>query len=90
MREHELSDWRGALTTARLAPNTGMVQLNSSTLIAAEARMEELHSALKEMRDRIKNHPVYADLTEDEEQDIGGDTAELSFLARVADAALGA
>ena len=30
------------------------------------------------------------DLTEDEETDIGGDTAELSYLARVADAALGA
>ena len=37
MRENELSDWRGALTTARLAPNTGMVPVKSSTLLAVEA-----------------------------------------------------
>ena len=51
---------------------------------------EALRAALTELRDRIKDHPAYADLTEAEELDIGGDTAELSYLARVADAALGA
>ncbi len=50
MREHELNDWRGALTTARLAPNTGMVPLKSSTLLAADARMEELRDAVRSAR----------------------------------------
>ncbi len=48
-----------------------------------------LREALKELRDRIKDHPAYAALTQAEELDVGGDTAELSYLARVADAALG-
>ena len=48
-----------------------------------------IRAALEELRDRIKAHPVYANLTEEEEIDEGGDTAELSYLARVADAALG-
>ena len=53
-------------------------------------RYDDLHTALTELRDRIKGHPAYANLTEDEEIACGGDTAELSYLARVADAALGA
>ncbi len=53
-------------------------------------RYEDLRTALTELRDRIKGHPAYADLTEAEEIEIGGDTAKLSYLARVADAALGA
>ena len=31
---------------------------------------------------------LYSPLTEDEEEDIGGDAAEFSYLVRVADAAL--
>lgn len=50
---------------------------------------ESLRTALTELRDRIKAHPAYANLTEGEECDVGGDTAELSYLARVADEALG-
>ena len=50
MREHELSDWRGALATARLAPKTGMVPLKSSTLLAAEVRIEELREAVRSAR----------------------------------------
>ena len=50
MREHELSDWRGALATARMAPNTGMVPLKSSTLLAVEARIEELRDAVRSAR----------------------------------------
>lgn len=46
MREHEVSDWRGALATARMAPNTGMVPLKSSTLLAAQAEIERLRTAL--------------------------------------------
>lgn len=53
-------------------------------------RCDDLRAALTELRDRIKAHPAYADLTEAEEIETGGDTAELSYLARVADAALGA
>jgi len=47
---------------------------------------ESLRTALTELRDRIKGHPAYADLTE--EMETSGDTAELYYLARVADAAL--
>jgi len=57
---------------------------------AERCRSEKLSAALTEIRDRIKDHPAYADLTMDEEIEIGGDTAELSYLARVADGALGA
>ena len=49
-----------------------------------------LRTALTELRDRLKAHPVYADLTEEEEEATGGDEAEFSYLVRVADAALGA
>ena len=51
-------------------------------------KYDDLLSALTELRDRIKAHPAYADLTEEEEMEVGGDTAELSYLARVADTAL--
>jgi len=53
---------------------------------AANCRM--MRDALTDLRDRIKDHPAYAELTEDEEMDIGGDTAELSYLVRVANDAL--
>ena len=43
-----------------------------------------LLAALQEIASRIEGHPAYASLTEQEEQDIGGDTAELSYLARTA------
>ena len=57
---------------------------------ADRAQALRWRDALTELHDRIKAHPAYADLTEEEEIAEGGDTAELSFLARVADAALGA
>jgi vacuolar-type H+-ATPase catalytic subunit A/Vma1 len=57
---------------------------------AAADEIERLREALMEIRDRIKGHPAYADLTMEQEIDEGGDTAEFSYLARVADAALGA
>jgi len=53
---------------------------------AANCRM--MRDSLIELRDRLRDHPAYADLTEDEEMDIGGDTAELSYLVRVANYAL--
>lgn len=50
--------------------------------------IERLREALTELRDRIIDHPAYADLTEAQELEDGGDTAELSYLARVANMAL--
>lgn len=50
MREHELNEWRGALVTARMAPTTGTVPLKSSTLLAVEARIEELREAVRTAR----------------------------------------
>ena len=47
-----------------------------------------LRAALTELRDRLKERPDYAELTEEEEIETGGDTAEFSYLVRVADAAL--
>jgi hypothetical protein len=48
-----------------------------------------LRIALTEIRDRLVDHPAYADLeTEEREQEVGGDTAALSYLVRVANAAL--
>lgn len=58
-------------------------------LAEAEANeIEALRAALSEIRDRLVDHPLYSPLTEDEEEDIGGDAAEFSYLVRVADAAL--
>jgi uncharacterized metal-binding protein YceD (DUF177 family) len=54
-----------------------------------ELEITRLRAALTEIRNRIKTHPAYAELTEAEEERIGGDTAEFSYLARVADEALG-
>lgn len=48
----------------------------------------QLLEALVEINDRIKKHPMYANLTEEEECEIGGDTAELSYLSRVASNAI--
>jgi hypothetical protein len=56
---------------------------------AADA-IVRLRDAIIELRDRIKDHPAYAELTMDQEIEVGGDTAELSYLARVADDALDA
>jgi hypothetical protein len=57
--------------------------------LSSAADAQALRGALTKLRDRLAGHPAYQPLTEAEEQDIGGDTAELSYLVRVADAALG-
>lgn len=57
----------------------------TARLIAAAP---DLLSALQVIRDHLVDHPAYADLTEAEEHDIGGDTAELSYLVRIANAAI--
>lgn len=59
-----------------------------STCQNLESENDRLRSALVELRDRIIDHPAYEDMTEDEEIAVGGDSAELSYLARVANEAL--
>ena len=66
------------------------MNLEQINAIKIRRQNEGLRAALTELRDRIKGHPAYADLTEEQEIQEGGDTAELSYLARVADDALGA
>jgi hypothetical protein len=70
--------------------NEGGVNVLWDTVRVLENEKTSLRAALEEIRDRIERHPAYADLTEEEEIYIGGDTAELSYLARVANAALSA
>lgn len=48
----------------------------------AADRIEALKTVLEEVRDRLREHPEYAELTEAEEEDVGGDTAEFSYLVR--------
>ena len=47
-----------------------------------------LRAALTEIVERIEAHPAWDRLTEEEELEIGGDTAELSYLARIGREAL--
>lgn len=61
------------------------VHIANAKLIAAAP---ELLEALREMTERIEDHPAYQALTEEEENLTGGDTAELSYLARVGRAAI--
>jgi hypothetical protein len=47
---------------------------------------KSLLEALEEVNQRIKDFPTYQDLeTEEREDEVGGDTAELSYLARITD-----
>ena len=55
---------------------------------AAADHIDALRVALSEIRDRLVDHPSYSALTEEEEEDVGGDAAEFSYLVRVADEAL--
>jgi hypothetical protein len=61
--------------------------LTTGAIMTTETKLRE---ALKEIRDRIAEHPEYQELTEKEEMEIGGDTAEFSYLVRLADEALAA
>lgn len=72
-----------------ISEQTRMVAQYMTDIMRDQAEIARLRAALTELRDRIKGHPAYADLTEYEEIETGGDTAELSYLARVADEALG-
>ncbi len=57
-------------------------------IIGLVRQRDELLTALNDVATRIKDHPAYEELTEDEEMSIGGDTAELSYLARICDSAM--
>lgn len=68
-----------------------------STSIAAQAMAvppepvnARLLEALKTLRDALRDHPEYAQLSEEQEEETGGDTAEFSYLVRVADEAIAA
>lgn len=50
--------------------------------------IQRLKYCLEFVRDRLVDHPAYAELTEEEEIDEGGDTAELSYLVRTINEAL--
>lgn len=50
----------------------------------SETIVATLYEALREIHDRIAGHPAYEALTEEQEIEVGGDTAELSYLARIA------
>ena len=52
------------------------------------AQRDELLAALVEINERIKDHPAYAELTMEQEIEEGGDTAEFSYLSRLAKAAI--
>ncbi len=62
----------------------GETQANAHLIKAAPLMLE----ALEEVRERLADHPAYAELTEAEEEREGGDTAELSYLVRTIDAAI--
>lgn len=62
------------------ANNSAQNEANARLISAAP----DMLAALLEITERIEGHPAYAALTEQEELDVGGDTAELSYLARVA------
>ena len=47
-----------------------------------------LREALQEIVVRLQNHPAYEDLTFEEEIEMGGDTAEFSYLVRIGNEAL--
>ena len=78
-----------AVDEARQAiSNIQFARLEMAGQMALFTDCGKMREALIELRDRIKDHPAYAELTIDREIEVGGDTAELSYLARVADDAL--
>lgn len=74
---------------ARRTANLEQYSRRAENDIAELAReRDNLRTALAELRNRLSGHPMYAELAEEEEENVGGDTAEFSYLVRVADAAL--
>lgn len=51
-------------------------------------KIQQLKECLEEVRDVLTDHGAYADLTEEEEIDEGGDTATFSYLVRTINEAL--
>ena len=89
LRQHQ--SWRrfdGDLTDSPPMLDPKVIGEAIDAAIRIIERSGELLAALEEIATRIKDHPAYAQLTEDEELTIGGDTAEFSYLARLADSAI--
>lgn len=80
------ADLAAAACTLAAANYTETVSADPGTQDGEAAR---LRAALVEVRDRLKRHPMYADLSEQEEIEVGGEAAELSYLVRLASEALG-
>ncbi len=59
-----------------------------SALYAWNARKVLHAETLKELRTFLTEHPAYADLTEAQEVETGGDTASFSYLVRLIDSNL--
>lgn len=51
-------------------------------------KLQQLKECLEEVRDVLTDHGAYADLTEEEEIEEGGDTATFSYLVRTINEAL--
>jgi hypothetical protein len=73
---------------ARIGWEAGRAAGVAEALAAQAAEVEALREATAEIRDRLRGHPIYQELTEDEELAVGGDAAEFSYLVRLADAAI--
>ena len=81
----EVTAWRTKYPDQALVDAEGVVSCAPPT-----EQTGSLQEALTEIRDRLRDHPAYAELTEEGETDVGGDTAELSYLVRIANIALAA
>lgn len=73
-----------------LVPKYGCDSLDvvADELTGTFYKEERLRCVLTQLRERLVDHPAYASLTEEQENDIGGDTAELSYLVRLIDGVL--
>ena len=63
-------------------------EAKNADVLRVLAQRDELLAALVEINERIKDHPAYAELTMEQEIEEGGDTAEFSYLSRLAKAAI--
>lgn len=71
-------------------PAVQQKQLTEAALMLRKQHeaMQIIVEALIGIKERIEEHPAYEALTIEEECEVGGDTAELSYLVRVANEAL--
>lgn len=78
----------GADETEKSKAGRAALEAYLRTIEPAQSVNAELLDALKDISKRLSDHPAYQELTDDEENDIGGDTAEFSYLVRIANSAI--